>query len=143
MTNQVCTVPGPDNSCLATEPELPSAASYFLHTPLPTAGFPVAPSPNQQSPRGVPQGISSQALSRSPSDPVLTPAVPLLLNPDLMKGTNIQIISPQVHVSTIVQWMKEWWMHPCWGYTRMWLVVYPAFNSTFGHWRGNNIKTNW
>jgi hypothetical protein len=30
---------------------------------------------------------------------VLSPGVPLLLNPELMKGTSIHIVSPQVHVS--------------------------------------------
>ena len=66
-------------------------------------------SPERAAVGGSVEGVGGAAqgmppvLSKSTSEPVITPAVPLLLNPELMKGTNIQIVSPQVspqvHVS--------------------------------------------
>ncbi|XP_052237414.1 Golgi-specific brefeldin A-resistance guanine nucleotide exchange factor 1-like isoform X1 [Dreissena polymorpha] len=77
----------PDNSFLATETELPIAAPYFLHTPLPilpSSGIIMTTLNEQTSTRNAAHGVDS-TLRRSPSEPVLAPAVPLLLNPDLMK----------------------------------------------------------
>ena len=39
---------------------------------------------------------------------LINPPLPLLLNPELMKGTGIHLVSPQVHVSSSHLGM-EWW----------------------------------
>ena len=92
--------PGNTDSCLATEENLPSASSYFLHTPLPTVPSSHIATTTTSSPSNI---VTSDqlvtSLSNSTSEPALSPGVPLLLNPELMKGTGIHIVSPQVHVS--------------------------------------------
>lgn len=92
---------GSTGNCLATEEQLASAASYFLHTPLPTVPNSSISSASSvtASPTRSASDVNVPSLSKSTSEPNLTPSVPLLLNPELMKGTGIHIVSPQVHVS--------------------------------------------
>lgn len=91
--------PGNTDSCLATEENLPSASSYFLHTPLPTVPSSHIATTTSSPSNMVSSDKSVTSLSKSTSEPALSPGVPLLLNPELMKGTGIHIVSPQVHVS--------------------------------------------
>ncbi|XP_053393405.1 Golgi-specific brefeldin A-resistance guanine nucleotide exchange factor 1-like isoform X2 [Mercenaria mercenaria] len=87
-----------ESSCLATEENLPSAASYFLHTPLPTVPSSHIATTTSSPSKTVSSEKTVSSLSKSTSEPVLSPGVPLLLNPELMKGTGIHIVSPQVHM---------------------------------------------
>ncbi|XP_060605825.1 Golgi-specific brefeldin A-resistance guanine nucleotide exchange factor 1-like isoform X2 [Ruditapes philippinarum] len=90
--------PGNADHCLATEENLPSASSYFLHTPLPTVPSSHIANTTSSPSKMVTSDKSVPSLSKSTSEPVLSPGVPLLLNPELMKGTSIHIVSPQVHM---------------------------------------------
>ena len=117
-------VPSNQPSFLATDPDLPSASSYFLHTPLPSVGeFNInisgsdigevsqASAPNDiVSEKGGNLGTEnndclatetsgSQARPTEPGNKFVNPPLPLLLNPELMKGTGICIVSPVGQVS--------------------------------------------
>ena len=137
-------VPGSQTSFLATDPELPSASTYFLHTPLPDYPLPslgefsisitgndadnVSQAAALSDP--VPENSGNLATENSgciatetsgrletgnigsramePGNDLVSPPLPLLLNPELMKGTGIHIVSPQVHVSCLsfLEWNR-------------------------------------
>ena len=104
---------------LAGDQEMPTAASYFLHTPLPsvpTSCVVTTPNTGAGPPlakRSVaPAGTTGAQTQGSPAR--ATPAtVPLLLSPDIMTGTAIHIVSPQVHVS----------IHGCSPKTLLWSLL--------------------
>ncbi|XP_052766160.1 Golgi-specific brefeldin A-resistance guanine nucleotide exchange factor 1-like isoform X2 [Mya arenaria] len=101
VSNQSSRPTSPENmASLTADQGIPSAASYFLHTPLPTVptsgGVSTTCTETTSQVRDVQQSFP-EGLSKSSSEPMLGPAVPLLLNPELMKGTAIHIVSPQVH----------------------------------------------
>ena len=115
---------GGQDSCLATEMVLPSASSYFLHTPLPDLGeFTINTGLDTSALTGTTvSGTTSEsnvAMVTGHGTEVVTSSLPLLLNPELMKGTGIQII-PQVHVSNFspLEWNSGMltpvnWLFPC------------------------------
>ena len=89
----------PDNKSPAADNEMPTASSYFLHTPLPNVPMSTAVTNTSQQMPGSPGSVPTSPVRSPDSGVIVSPAVPLLLDPELMKGTSIHIVSPQVHVS--------------------------------------------
>ena len=107
--------PSNPDSCLATEVSLPTASSYFLHTPLPDLGeFNNIGSDSSAAGTSVADETpeSKVAMVTRGGTQLINPPLPLLLNPELMKGTGIHLVSPQVHVSSSPLGMEWWHAYP-------------------------------
>ena len=84
---------------LNTEGDLPVVSTYVLHPPLPSLPTSnVLPNTNTNA-IVLPNSSNTTGYGLAEEGSIVTTAVPLLLDPELMKGTGIHIVTPQVHVS--------------------------------------------